>query len=152
MRFKTVRSIAVKVFNCVCEFGHQFEGWFDSVESLDEQIKAHLVACPYCDTTNVKRIPTASHVLASRDKAKTQISEKELEAEIRSKMYTAARKLLKGSENVGERFAQEARAVHQGKAPMRTIHGRCTLEDAEELLDEGINVLPLPEGVVHENN
>ena len=142
----------LKVFNCVCEFGHQFEGWFDSVESLDEQINDHLVACPYCDTTNVKRVPTASYVLASRDKAKTEMSDRELEAEIRSKVYSAARTLLKGSENVGERFAEEARAVHQGKAPQRRIHGRCTVEEAEELLDEGIGVLPLPEGVVHEDN
>lgn len=142
----------MKVFNCVCEFGHQFEGWFDSVESLDDQISQHLVACPYCDSTNVKRMPTASYVLASRDRAKNEVTEKELEAEWRSKVYTAARKLLKDSENVGERFAEEARAVHQGKAPMRKIHGCCTLEEAEELLDEGIGVLPLPEGVVHENN
>ncbi|HIU36894.1 MAG TPA: DUF1178 family protein [Candidatus Aphodousia faecigallinarum] len=142
----------MKVFNCVCEFGHQFEGWFDSVESLDEQIAQGLVTCPYCETTNVKRVPTASYVLASRDKEKTQYTERELEAEVRSRVYSAARKLLQGSENVGERFAQEARAVHQGKAPMRTIHGRCTLNEAEELLDEGINVLPLPDGVVHENN
>lgn len=142
----------MKVFNCVCEFGHQFEGWFDSVESLDEQIAQGLVACPYCETTNVKRVPTASYVLASRDKEKTQYTERELEAEVRSRVYSAARKLLQGSENVGERFAQEARAVHQGKAPMRTIHGRCTLNEAEELLDEGINVLPLPDGAVHENN
>lgn len=110
------------------------------------------MACPYCDTTNVKRVPTASYVLASRDKAKTEMSDRELEAEIRSKVYSAARTLLKGSENVGERFAEEARAVHQGKAPQRRIHGRCTVEEAEELLDEGIGVLPLPEGVVHENN
>ena len=144
--------MAWEVLKCVCEVGHEFEGWFGLVERWDEHIKAQLVAFPYCETTNGKRIPTGSQVLASRDKAKAQISEKDLEAEIRSKVYTAARKLLKGSENVGERFAQEARAVHQGKAPMRTIHGRCTLEDAEELLDEGINVLPLPEGVVHENN
>ena len=142
----------MKVFNCVCEFGHQFEGWFDSVESLDDQIKEHLVVCPYCDSTNVKRMPTASYVLASRERAKNEVTEKELEAQWRSKVYTAARKLLNGSENVGERFAQEARAVHQGKAPMRKIHGRCTLEEAEDLLEEGIGVLPLPEGVVHENN
>lgn len=142
----------MKVFNCICEFGHSFEGWFDSVDSLDEQIRQGLVSCPYCDTTKVKRVPTASYVLASRDKAKNEISEQELAAEIRSKMYTAARNLLKGSENVGERFAEEARAVHQGKAPMRKIHGRCTVEEAEELIDEGIGVLPLPEGVVHENN
>ncbi len=97
-------------------------------------------------------MPTASYVLASRDRAKNEVTEKELEAQWRSKVYTAARKLLNGSENVGERFAQEARAVHQGKAPMRKIHGRCTFEEAEDLLEEGIGVLPLPEGVVHENN
>ena len=142
----------MKVFNCVCEFGHQFEGWFDSAESLDEQIQAHLVACPYCDSTNVKRVPTASYVQASRDKDKTQYSQEELEAEIRSRVYSDARTLLKGSENVGDLFAEEAVSVHQGKAPQRRIHGRCTVEDAEELMEEGIDVLPLPEGVVHENN
>ncbi|HIU84564.1 MAG TPA: DUF1178 family protein [Candidatus Aphodousia gallistercoris] len=142
----------MKVFNCVCEFGHEFEGWFDSVESLDEQIRARLVVCPYCNSTQIKRLPTASYVMASRDKAKPEYKAQELEAKLRSEALNAARELVKDSEYVGERFATEARAVHSGRAPMRTIHGRCTAEQAEELLEEGIAVLPLPPGVVHETN
>ncbi len=139
----------MKVFNCICEFGHTFEGWFDSVESLDEQIEAHLVNCPYCDTTAVQRMPSAPHVRGFRDQVKAQgeMSERELVAHIKAQAVSAARRLIKDSENVGERFAQEARAVHQGRAPKRMIHGQCTVEDAKELLEEGIDVLPLPDGV-----
>ena len=142
----------MKVFNCVCQYGHAFEGWFDSVESLDEQIGQGLVACPYCDTTDVKRVPTASYVLASRDKEKTDYTQREFEDMLRHKAIASARKLLKDSVDVGEQFPQEARAVHQGKGPKRTIHGRCTADEALELLEEGIPVLPLPEGTVRTTN
>lgn len=142
----------MKVFNCVCQYGHAFEGWFDSVESLDEQIADGLVACPYCDTTDVKRVPTASYVLASRDKEKTDYTQREFEDMLRHKAIASARKLLKDSVDVGEQFPQEARAVHHGKSPKRTIHGRCTADEALELLEEGIPVLPLPEGTVRTTN
>lgn len=142
----------MKVFNCVCQYGHAFEGWFDSVESLDEQIGQGLVACPYCDTTDVKRVPTASYVLPSRDKEKTDYTQREFEDMLRHKAIASARKLLKDSVDVGEQFPQEARAVHQGKSPKRTIHGRCTADEALELLEEGIPVLPLPEGTVRTTN
>ena len=111
-----------------------------------------IVACPYCDTTDVKRVPTASYVLASRDKEKTDYTQREFEDMLRHKAIASARKLLKDSVDVGEQFPQEARAVHQGKSPKRTIHGRCTADEALELLEEGIPVLPLPEGTVRTTN
>lgn len=146
----------MKVFNCVCEFGHAFEGWFDSVESLDEQIAKNLVTCPYCDTPHVKRVPSATHVRGFRDKERYNsekiLDEQAYRAKLRADAVCAARRLLKDSEDVGERFAQEARAVHKGQAPLRTIHGQCTLSEAQDLLEEGIGVLPIPEGVVHSKN
>ena len=142
----------MKVFNCVCEFGHEFEGWFDSSESLDEQIKEHLVVCPRCNSTEIRRLPTASYIMASRDKSKPEYTVRQMQAELREKALSAARTLVKNSEYVGDRFASEARAVHNGTAPQRTIHGQCTLEQAEELIEEGIGVLPLPDDVVHETN
>ncbi len=153
---QTPGAFIVKVFNCVCEFGHTFEGWFDSVESLDEQIEKKWVACPYCETTNVKRVPSAAHVRGFRDQerydAQENLDEREAIVRMRAKAVSAARRLLKDSEDVGERFAEEARAVHQGKAPLRTIHGKCTLNDAQDLLEEGIGVLPIPDGVIHTKN
>lgn len=146
----------MKVFNCVCEFGHTFEGWFDSVESLDEQIEQNLVQCPYCDTTNVKRTLSAPHVRGFRDQEKFNaqkvLDEEQMMAQLKAQARSAARRLLKDSEDVGDCFVTEARAVHQGKAPMRTIHGKCTLNDAQDLLNEGIGVLPIPDGVVHTKN
>ncbi len=141
----------MKIFNCVCEFGHAFEGWFDSVESLDEQLANHWVSCPHCESTNVKRVPSAPHVQGFRDKEKAH-SREELIGEVRRQVYQMARAIVKDSEDVGDRFVTEARAVHAGTAPNRTIHGRCTLADAKELLEEGIDVLPLPEGVVRKTN
>ena len=75
--------------------------------------------------------------MASRDKSKAEYTVRQIQAELREK---------------ADRFASEARAVHYGSAPQRTIHGRCTPEQAEELIEEGIGVLPLPDGVVHETN
>ena len=90
--------------------------------------------------------------MASRDKSKPEYTVRQMQAELREKALSAARTLVKNSEYVGDRFASEARAVHNGTAPLRTIHGQCTLEQAEELIEEGIGVLPLPDGVVHETN
>ncbi len=141
----------MKVFDCACECGRTFEGWFDSVESLDEQLANHWVNCPYCDSTNVKRVPTAPHVQGFRDKAKAH-SQEELLGEVRRQVYQMARAIIQDSEDVGDRFVTEARAVHAGTAPNRTIHGQCTLADAKELLEDGIDVLPLPEGVLRKTN
>lgn len=90
--------------------------------------------------------------MASRDKSKAEYTVRQIQAELREKALSAARALVKNSEYVGDRFASEARAVHYGSAPQRTIHGRCTPAQAEELIEEGIGVLPLPDGVVHETN
>lgn len=80
------------------------------------------------------------------------MDEREAIVRMRAKAVSAARRLLKDSEDVGDRFAEEAWAVHQGKAPSRTIHGKCTLNDAQDLLEEGIGVLPIPDGVIHTKN
>lgn len=139
----------MKVFNCICEFGHTFEGWFDSSEGLDQQIQAHLVSCPHCNSVNIQRLPSAPHVRGFRDQEKSQES---FEGECRRQWLEQARELIKDSENVGDAFVEQARAQKAGLVPQKKIHGRCTLAEAQDLLEDGIGVLPLPEGVVHSNN
>ena len=145
----------MKVFDCICEFGHQFEGWFDSAEGLDRQIQEHLVNCPHCNSTNIRRMPSAPHVQGFRDQEKARASQAQeecLEGALRRELMQQARALIKDSEDVGDAFCEQARAQKAGLAPQKKIHGRCTLADAQDLLEEGIGVVPLPKGVVHSNN
>ncbi|HAW44806.1 MAG TPA: DUF1178 domain-containing protein [Sutterella sp.] len=133
------------VFDCECEFGHVFEGLFDSSESLEMQLKAGLVSCPKCGSTSVKRLPSAPYVKSAK-------TEESLEGEVRRKLYQMASNLVKNSVYVGDDFAREARAIHEGRAPERTIHGKCTPTEVKALIEEGIGILPLPDDFGHEKN
>ena len=137
------------VFDCVCAFGHVFEGLFDSVQSLDEQIAARLVTCPKCGSTEVRRKPAAPHVRKTREEAAQEESPEGL---MRRRLYQMASSLMKESTYVGEDFAREARAIHEGRSPKRTIHGKATPSEVQSLIEDGIGILPLPDDFSHEKN
>lgn len=138
-------------FDCRCEMGHIFEGLFESAQSLDTQIRLGLVTCPKCGAKAIKRLPSAPYIGKSSETALEGLPPNPL-AELREKMYQLAGRIARDSVDVGENFAQEARAIHEGRSSERSIRGKCTPEDARSLLEEGIPVLPLPEDFAHEKN
>ena len=123
--------------------GHVFEAWFASSAAFEEQRAKRLVACPLCGSAEVVKAPMAPAV-GSRCEATSTTSSK-------SALAAAAalqRKLLEGSEAVGDRFADEARAIHLGEADSRPIHGEATRAEAESLIEEGVPIAPLPFPVI----
>ncbi|MCF0253225.1 MAG: DUF1178 family protein [Duodenibacillus sp.] len=128
----------MKVFNICCRNGHLFEGWFDDQDDFERQRGRGLVACPVCDDTEVERRPAACHIAGCAD------SEERLR-EARERFMRAVRRAAEGAADVGEDFVDEVRAMHRGRKPHRLVRGRCSLGQAEELAEEGIAVLPVPE-------
>lgn len=127
--------------------GHVFEAWFGSSGDYEEQRGRGLVSCPICGAAEVEKAPMAPAVpRKGGGEAVPHLSPSD-PASVKQMLGALAamqRKLVKGSDWVGDRFASEARAIHLGEADARSIHGRATREQAESLAEDGIPVAPLP--------
>jgi hypothetical protein len=144
----------MKVFDLACEHGHAFEGWFASAAAFDDQLARSLVHCPVCDTAQVRRTPSAPRLnlsAPSEPRAEPaavrpgeQATAMPTDAQLRALWLHAARHLVRNTEDVGERFAEEARRIHYREAPERGIRGVTTAEQRAELEDEGIDVFSFP--------
>ncbi|MEA3018262.1 MAG: hypothetical protein QOI38_2984 [Sphingomonadales bacterium] len=135
--------------------GHVFEGWFGSSADYQEQQGRGLVSCPLCGSSEVAKAVMAPAVGAKGNRAGADAPRPELfsgDSESVKRMLASLaaeqKKMLASSEHVGDRFADEARAIHLGEAEARAIHGRATRDQAESLIDDGIPVAPLPFPVV----
>jgi hypothetical protein len=131
----------MKVLDLQCPHGHRFEGWFASAEDFESQSSRKLVACPICSATEVSRLPSAPRLNLS-GASETQVAPGA--GEMQARVMRALREVLEKTENVGDRFAEEARRIHYNEAPARNIRGVTTPEDAKALVEEGIEVMPLP--------
>ena len=128
------------VLNLHCRHLHRFEGWFASAAAFDDQLQRHMLSCPICNSTEVSRLPSGPHVISS-----TRVErDGESPAAVQQELLAAVKDYLRNSENVGERFTEEARKIHYEEAPARSIRGVASIEETRELLDEGIGVIALP--------
>lgn len=143
------------VFELTCSAKHRFEGWFSSGEDFDRQRERGLLTCPVCSTAAVSKVPTAkikrsepaepdpaSQAVAAKGQQGTAVAMPS--AQERAQMMALIDHVLANSENVGSKFAEEARKIFHKEAPERAIRGTASREQTEELLEEGIPVLPLP--------
>ncbi|KVC79600.1 hypothetical protein WI76_15350 [Burkholderia ubonensis] len=130
----------MKVLDSQCPHGHRFEGWFASADEFEAQLSRKLVECPVCGATEVSRMPSAPRLNLSGETQAKPADPRALQAQV----MRALREVLEKTENVGERFAEEARRIHYNEAPVRSIRGVTTPEDAQALVEEGIDVMPLP--------
>ncbi len=133
-----------------CEQAHEFESWFPSSDAFETQRKRGFVTCPYCNSAKVEKQIMAPSV-ARTDKAPAAKPEAhgmavltEREREIRSALRALREHVLKNSEDVGKSFVEEARKMHYGEAEERAIRGEADPAEARALLEEGIDVLPIP--------
>jgi hypothetical protein len=138
----------MKVFNLQCRAGHRFEGWFGSEGDYESQQERGLVECPLCGEKHVQRLPAAPRLNLHAAAAEPRPPSAE-RAGVEALWLQAVRHVMAHTEDVGERFAEEARRIHYGEAEQRGIRGRTTSEEAQALDDEGIEVfsLPLPDGL-----
>jgi hypothetical protein len=150
--------MSLKVFDLLCEHGHVFEGWFASADNFESQQARGLLTCPVCDSHKVTKKLSAprlnvSHIRneSANDAAQQQRSGAAVAApsgvqiaQFQAEMLQRLRQVIRNTEDVGSRFADEARRMHEGEAQERAIRGTATAEEQEELVEEGIAVMPIP--------
>lgn len=145
------------VFDLRCApAAHVFEAWFGSSADYEDQLARGLVQCPLCGSADVGKAVMAPRIAAKgNQRAETLPTPVSSDAEGMKQMLaalaTAQKKLLEKSEHVGDRFADEARAIHVGDSPGRAIHGRATPDQARSLAEDGISIAPLPFPVIDED-
>lgn len=145
----------MKVLNLQCDARHLFEGWFASEDDYAGQLERGLLVCPMCGSKAVAKLPSAPRLnlgaVRPEESAQTKPpSEKQDvvlgdgEQALQAAYLQLARRIVAQTEDVGGRFAEEARKMHYGEVEARGIRGQASREETEALLDEGIAVMPLP--------
>jgi hypothetical protein len=147
-----------------CERGHTFESWFQSSAAYESQEKRKLVNCPACGSAKVERAIMAPQIVSKKGRgdaapapvapvaaAATDVAAPgstpllmAQERELRAKLKELRDHIVKNADNVGERFPNEARKMHYGDIEHRPIYGEASPEEARSLIDEGVEVSPLP--------
>ena len=126
-----------------CGHAHEFEAWFPSGDSYEAQAAAARIACPECGTRKVSKAIMAPNVAAARSRDEPPAAPG-APASYRDLVREVRRVLVASSEDVGERFPEEARRIHYREAKARAICGTACLDDARALMEEGIEIVPLP--------
>lgn len=151
--------MAIIIYDLECEYSHRFEGWFRSNEDFDDQREQKLLTCPECGTSAIRKVPSKiniggkAHIESKAGEAKgaevpaAPAVQKPNSVDVATAFVMARQAiqaLINHSEDVGDRFAEEARKIHYDEAPIRAIRGQASPEEFEELRDEGIEVIALP--------
>jgi len=145
-------------YNLRCEKGHTFESWFQSSAAYESQEKRKLVSCPACGSAKVERAIMAPRIVSKKGRdrvpqapaAEVAASSESTpllmaqERELRAKIKELRDHIVKNADNVGERFPNEARKMHYGDIEHRPIYGEASPDEARALIDEGVEVSPLP--------
>jgi hypothetical protein len=145
-----------------CDRGHAFESWFQSSTAYEQQEKRMLVNCPACGSAKVERAIMAPQIVSKKGReiaapepaapapatevtapASTPLLMAQ-ERELRAKLKELRDHIVKNADNVGERFPNEARKMHYGDIEHRPIYGEASPDEARALIDEGVEVSPLP--------
>lgn len=136
------------VFNLICsDCKYSFEGWFDNTKVFNNQKKRKIIICPSCDSSNIIKTLVAPNV-AKKSNSKILKNKKTLASNIKK-----IKKIVEENfDYVGDKFSDEAKKIKYGEAGDRPIYGEATLEQAKELIEEEINVTPLPFQSTKKNN
>ncbi len=140
----------MKVFNLQCSAHHLFEGWFASDDDYASQVERGLMVCPLCADTTIQKLPSAPRLNFGATEAQPATMDKQPvvagdpSQALQAAYLQLARRIVSETEDVGERFAEEARKIHYGETEERGIRGQASREETEALMEEGIAVMPLP--------
>ena len=142
-----------------CDRGHAFESWFQTSSAYDSQVKRKLVTCPACGSAKVEKAIMAPQIVSKKGRdnaAPAPASPADVtipsstplmmaqERELRAKLRELRDHIVKNADNVGERFPNEARKMHYGDIEHRPIYGEASPDEARSLIEEGVEVSPLP--------
>ena len=136
----------MKVLDLQCSHGHGFEGWFASNEAFETQLAGGLVECPMCGGKEVTKMLSAPRLNLGAGKEapapeQAQQQDRHDAAQQHGRWLRAVRELMASTEDVGDRFADEARKIHYGEVKERGIRGQATREESAALAEEGIAVM-----------
>lgn len=160
-------------YELTCSQAHDFEGWFRNSADFEAQNKKSLITCPVCGSQEIEKKLMAPAVSTARRKAAMAVSDSDAQAapappgeneagsdaavqnaalvpqdlkqkEVLDALRELRKQMIASSDDVGEQFPEEARRMHYGESEQRSIHGQTSLEEAKSLIDEGIDILPLP--------
>ena len=144
-------------FSLKCENNHQFEGWFRSSVDYEDQAKKGLISCPNCNNKKISKALMAPTVRSSKKLDKKTVNNNPIDNlsgadkkvvagdyDIRQALRSLRSYVEKNCENVGDNFANEARLISKGEAKNRNIYGKVSSNEAENLKDEGIEVVSIP--------
>jgi hypothetical protein len=144
----------MKVLDLRCANGHGFEGWFASDEAFMDQNERTLIECPMCDDVRITRLPSAPRLNLSGARPAPQASPNEVAntpvqqvmpgSAMQLQWLKAVRHMIDHTEDVGERFALEARRIHYGEIEARGIRGQASVDERRALQEEGIEIMSLP--------
>jgi hypothetical protein len=138
----------VIVFNLRCEQDHEFEGWFKDSGAFDAQAADGKLVCPVCETRKVEKAPMAPAVSGTKKRGVNSPDE----LKRMRQFVTGLRKYVQdNAEYVGPDFPEEARKIHYGETEERHIYGEATIKEAKELIEEGVDVAPIPPDVEDAN-
>jgi hypothetical protein len=146
-------------YNLRCERGHAFESWFQTSSAYDSQVRRKLVTCPTCGSSKVEKAIMAPQIVGKKGREAAAPAPAEQpaaapaestplmmaqERELRAKLKELRDHIVKNADNVGDRFPNEARKMHYGDIEHRPIYGEASPEEARSLIEEGVEVSPLP--------
>ncbi|MFN3228600.1 MAG: DUF1178 family protein [Asticcacaulis sp.] len=127
----------------VCTHSHEFEAWFDSSSAYDDQLARGLVTCPVCDTVDVRKAIMAPAVAGTKKRA-TEAPDPAKQAMMMEALRKVRDHVETNFDYVGDRFAREARDIHDGVSEARGIYGEATPAEVRSLIEDGVPVAPLP--------
>lgn len=131
-------------YSLACANQHKFDAWFRSAEAYEEQHEKGIVTCPVCGSLKVEKALMAPALRMTSDKISVSTGHP-MQSEIREFLRAMRKKVTSEADYVGDKFAEEARKIHFKEADPRGIYGEATRDEVAELLDEGVDFLPLPQ-------
>ncbi|MEL6919454.1 MAG: DUF1178 family protein [Pseudomonadota bacterium] len=137
-------------FTLVCHDSHEFEAWFRSNDDYETQAKRGFVECPHCGSAQVQKALMAPSVATGRSKDERRevvmmAAAQAAQAEYITKLRELTTKVKANAKDVGENFATEARQMHEGDKTPAPIYGKASHTEVEELLEDGVEIMPLPD-------
>jgi hypothetical protein len=129
------------VYNLRCMNSHEFEGWFKDSSAFDAQAESGKLVCPICNSKKIEKAIMAPAISGTK---KAELTAPDEMRKMRQFMTGLRKHVMENAENVGPKFAEEARKIHYGEVEERPIYGQSTVKEAVELVEEGIDVAPLP--------
>jgi len=130
-------------YSLKCENGHQFDSWFQSAETFDTLNEQSQIECPVCGSHKITKSMMAPSVQTKRKKTINPPSPQDAETAL-SDLKALQSKIEENSDYVGANFARDARDMHNGLIPERSIHGHANPDEAKKLIDDGVSIVPLP--------